>query len=445
MAFGVGAAILMLTVAPATAANASGLQSVPCSGGGTGLIAAINAANTSGGGTINLAPGCTYSLNSYDNAGIGYGYNGLPQIVTPITINGLATTIAGNPGSATPFRIFEVDSPGTLTLQGLTITGGVSPGLGGGIFNAAATVTLNHSRVTGNTASGYGGGGIASATLAPPPVPRLTLNFSQVDNNTATSGASGGGILNAYGTMTLNSSQVHNNTADGEGGGFLNDDGTVRVNFSQVRSNTATGNCDCIAAGGGIGNEGPDATLKLFFSQVNNNASNGLPVTGAGGIANGGVATLTLSQVDGNSAPAQAGGGIQNYGTMTINLSQVNNNSTSGSVAGYGGGIADISLVNVGAPTLPGVLTVNASQVNNNEASYGGGISEGGLCPGSPGAPPVDCAGGIVALTFSQVRGNTALIEGGGISITPGSGVTLKTTFVRNNTPDNCDPSIPGC
>ena len=48
---------------------------VPCAGpgGGTpGLIAAIHAAN-SGGGTITLAPGCTYPLTSADN-----NNNGLP-------------------------------------------------------------------------------------------------------------------------------------------------------------------------------------------------------------------------------------------------------------------------------------------------------------------------------------------------------------------------------
>ena len=59
-ALGGGAAILLAgLLAAAPAAQASTKAPVPCKS--AALIAAINAANSSGGATINLTPGCTYT------------------------------------------------------------------------------------------------------------------------------------------------------------------------------------------------------------------------------------------------------------------------------------------------------------------------------------------------------------------------------------------------
>src|SRR5689334_9859299 len=176
-ALGGGAAILLGGLLAATPAQAAAAGSVPCSP--AALIAAITAANTAGGGTINLAAGCTYRLTSADN-----GENGLPVITTRIGVNGNGATIAGN---SSDFRIFEVDGPGgNLSLQNVTITGG-SADIGGGIENAGGTLTLNHSQVTGNAAT-IAGGGITSATFDPSSVAKLTLNNSSVSNNAQTAG-----------------------------------------------------------------------------------------------------------------------------------------------------------------------------------------------------------------------------------------------------------------
>ena len=64
--------------------------SVPCGGtrgGASGLIAAIKRANAHGGGEINVAQGCTYTLLSgnFDN---GQGATALPLVATRIAING---------------------------------------------------------------------------------------------------------------------------------------------------------------------------------------------------------------------------------------------------------------------------------------------------------------------------------------------------------------------
>ena len=138
----VGLAALMVA-APAVASAAAGSGNVPCTQ--AALVAAINAANAAGGGTINLASGCHYSLSSADNR-----ENGLPVVTTRICVNGNGATIDGT----NTVRVFEVDGPGgNLTLNNLTVTGGSPRTFGGGIENIGGTVTLNHSQVTGNTAT----------------------------------------------------------------------------------------------------------------------------------------------------------------------------------------------------------------------------------------------------------------------------------------------------
>jgi len=430
MASGTGAAVIALTIGQAGVAFAGGSGFVPCggsSGGAAGLVAAISAANSGGGGTINLAPGCTYTLTAANNSNSAnplVGANGLPVITTPVTINGRNTTIARS-SSAAPFRLFEVDGPGgSLTVNNLTLTGGSSPA-GGALLNSEGAVTLNHSRVTGNTAA-MGGGGLASGVVNPNdlgPIGTLTLNFSQVTGNTALSGG-GGGLLNHAGTATLKFSQVTGNTSRGGGGG--------------------------IASGTGNGGTAGGSTLVLFASKVNRNISTGGPMAGAGGLANGGTATISLSQVNGNSAPGAPGGGILNHGTMTITGSQVNGNSAptdGGGNLGDGGGIANFNLDLVaGVPNPPpsGVLTIIASQVNGNSASgVGGGIADVGInTDGSPTAPA-----GALTIKFALIAGNTAGVDGGGLYTSPGSPVSLKASLIIKNQPDNCVPlgTISGC
>src|SRR5215470_16834658 len=83
----------------ASAGAAAVSVSVPCTGpggGADGLVAAINAANNGGGGSINLANGCTYQLAGVDNTDPMAGANGLPVITSSVSVNGRHSTIAGD-------------------------------------------------------------------------------------------------------------------------------------------------------------------------------------------------------------------------------------------------------------------------------------------------------------------------------------------------------------
>jgi hypothetical protein len=483
-ALGSSVGLVVLMAAPMAAFAAPASVNVPCTDQAA-LVAAINAANTAGGGTINLAQGCHYLLGPAGDLGNG---NGLPAVITRITVNGNGATIDGT----NSVRVLEVDGPdGNLSLQNLTITGG-SADIGGGIENVGGTVTLNHTQVTGNTAV-LAGGGIASATFDPASVARLTLNNSAVTGNSqtlvpgppGTGGVGGGGIVNLLGTVTLNSSQVNSNSAQGfagggiasgdymsfsgttsfltlngsqvdgntapnaGGGGIQNLLGTATLNSSQVDRNTSLNGGGISSGPGNGGQPPPTSQLILNKSEVNGNTAiapvpvpqpgEAAPPIAAGGIANGGNATLNSTQVDNNTASFTSGAGIVNHGTMTLNKSEVNGNTAAGSgLAASGGGIINAQ----GPPGTPSTtLTINNSEVNNNRAGgEGGGIANG---TSSPGPPPL--FGGTVTLNHSQVTGNMAP-HGGGIFNFHGT-VTLSKTSVTGNQVDNCESTspIPGC
>jgi hypothetical protein len=469
---GIAAGVTALGLGSASFAAAQ--TTVPCSAGAAGLVAAINAANSAGGGAINLAAGCHYSLTTPDN-----GENGLPVVTSQIAVNGNDATIDGTDS----VRILEVDGPGgSLSLQNVTLTGG-SADFGGAIANVGGTLSLNHSQVTGNTAT-QAGGGIASATFDPSSVAKLTVNQSSVSDNQQTvagqdGGLGGGGILSILGTVTVNHSQVNGNEAQGFVGGgiasgdFMNFSSTssfLTINASQVDGNTAPNaggggvqnllgyatvnnsevNGNVSLNGGGIssgrGGNAPPLTSHLTVnnSRVDGNTATAAPVPGegppfgAGGIANGGDASLNNSEVDNNTASHAAGAGVVNHGSMTVNNSEVNGNIAAGSgPAASGGGI----LNSQGPPgTGSTTLTLNNTAVNNNRAGgNGGGIANGLSFSG------MSLDGGALTLHNSQVTGNSAA-HGGGIFNSGGS-VSLSNTAVTGNSPDNCFPpgTIAGC
>jgi hypothetical protein len=373
---------VVLTVAAAAAllvfsvgAGAAASTNVSCAAGGAGLVAAVNAVNTAGGGSINLDSGCRYSLTSANNS--TFGNTGLPVVVTSVTINGKGATIAGNSSN---FRIVAIDgsSGGALTLNGVTITGGkvsgpMAAGSGGGIADVGGTLTLNNALVTQNSASSAGGG-IAAANGT------VTLNKSEVSWNTVPSaaGSGGGGILSMASTLTVNNSTVDHNSGPGGGG---------------------------IASGNGQGGGSP-SSITLNHSVISFNTASGNPMSGGGGISNGGTLESNNSEIVNNSAPGETGGGLLNHVTAMLNHTVVSGNTAQG---GLGGGIVNAIFFD-GQPTP--TLVLNNSDVTGNSADVGGGI---------------------VNTSFAETA--------------PAGTVTLHHTDVSGNSPNNCVPvgSIAGC
>ncbi|MET8751147.1 hypothetical protein ABZW32_13755 [Streptomyces sp. NPDC004667] len=264
-----GAAALVGTVvAPASAAP------IPVACSEAALNSAITTAN-SGGGTLVLFPGCTYTLTAP-----------LPTISANVVIDGRVATITRS-ATAPDFGILRVNNTGNLDIRNIIISNGAA------------------------TASGDFGGGIRNDGT-------LRVSQSIIKNNRAQ--FSGGIGNNSGATTTVVGSLITKNTALHNGGGLAND-GTMVINQSTISDNTAA------ERGGGVANDG---TLQITQSVLNGNAANG-PTGIGGGIANFGSAaastTLTRTIVTGNRATTTAGGVYNNTGTVTSTASVIAHNT----------------------------------------------------------------------------------------------------------------------
>ncbi|MCA9209915.1 MAG: hypothetical protein KDA55_16260, partial [Planctomycetales bacterium] len=138
--------------------------------------AIIRANNTPGADTINLNAG-TYTL-SISGDGENMAQTGDLDITDELTITGEGVTIsANNLGD----RVFDVRPDASLTLDGLTITGGMATN-GGGIRNEGTLVVMG-SVLTNNTATNDGGA-IWNASSG-----SLTIRNTTIVNNSAVDGA----------------------------------------------------------------------------------------------------------------------------------------------------------------------------------------------------------------------------------------------------------------
>src|SRR5262245_6842534 len=234
--------LILGTLQPVSAADffcASG--DVPC------LIAAVNNANgMPGEHVITLDPGI-YSLQ------IAIGGNGLPSISGSIRIQASAddppTVIERDPSAAQAFRIFDVSVGGNLSLSGLTLQRGISPGLfsPGAILNRGVT-SLQDSVVTGNS----GAAGVITNIG--------TLKLFRTIVTDKFGGHLAGGIFNELGgTALIEFSTIAHNAADGSGGIF--NQGVLVVRNSSIIFNGSGGT----GVGAGIGNSGH---LEIISSTI---------------------------------------------------------------------------------------------------------------------------------------------------------------------------------
>ncbi len=172
-----------------------------------GLINDIAAANGNGqaSNTIVLAASSVYALTqnsvTQSNNAPGFGLDGLPTISSNLTIQGNDATIERGALQAS-FRLLDVSGGSDVTLENLTLEGGLTQGgaggagyygggggagLGGAIFNQGA-LTLIDVTLTGNAAQG-GDGGAVSVTG---PVSGSAGGMDQADSNGSGGFGSGG-------------------------------------------------------------------------------------------------------------------------------------------------------------------------------------------------------------------------------------------------------------
>lgn len=194
----------------------------------------------------------------------------------------------------------------------------------------------------------------------------------------ATSGETGGGVVVGSGVLNLRNCYITGNEGnDGAGGGAINSYATTNILGCRINNNTSGGG----DGQGGAIHIGGSGVVKMTNGTVDNNTA------GWGGgfdIDAGGSLTLQGTQVEGNTAVHQ-GGGIDNNGSLSVTGARVSKNTA----GAEGGGIIQ-----------NGSATLSNSFVVRNQSTGG--------------------------------KGN-----GGGIYVTSGHTVTLNSTPVIHNTPDN--------
>jgi CSLREA domain-containing protein len=238
-----------VAVAPAFAASIvvnSLADSAPANDGICTLREAITAANldtASGAAAGECGAGSGADAITFGVGGPITLASALPAITTDLSIAGAgAITVSG----ASAYQLFVITA-GTVTLSGLTITGGAAAN-GGGIFNDGGTLTVTNSTISGNLANVLGGG-IANAGGT------VTVTNSTISGNSA---SVGGGLV-GEGTEILVNAIVAGNTASVAPDGFGVEVGTTSV-FGVPGGKTLA---DILVPAGLANNGGPTQTIAL--------------------------------------------------------------------------------------------------------------------------------------------------------------------------------------
>jgi hypothetical protein len=431
------------TVAPGTP-DASTVTA--CTATGTGAFScanvrsAIAAAEQDSGSTVQLSAGI-YPVST--------GQLTITQGTFTIAGAGSAqTTLAQHAAS----RVVRVDAPASVTLSGLTVTGGVqltvtsacigSPEAeGGGILNLG-TLTLTDVDVSLNKAIGADGSATGEQGIS----------------------ASGGGICNA-GSLTMLSSTVDGNLAKGGagaagsgtdsgaeggfgyGGGIANSStGTLAIHNSTVSENEAVGGAGGTVTGSGVGGIGGSGWGGGI--QDNGNPNSVTSISGSritGNEARGGSAPDS-PQASGQTGGYAFGGAMQLLGPASISGSAISGNIALGGDGGGGhgsGNHAGPGGTAQGGVEAQGPLTVATSSFTDNT------VTSGAPGPATAGASPEPAGQAVAgALAYDSVTtiqsstfaGNRAAappgatgsqVFGGAIEIGAKSSI-VNTTIVGN-------------
>ena len=258
-------------------------------------------------------------------------------------------------GGKPKHRIFKVEAGKTLTLQNLTLTGGVAEGtgeagFGGGVYANGGTVNITNCTVKGNSAKNGGGVYVKGAGAT------LTMSGGKISANKAVTdpsapsgqkGGAGGGIFIATGAkLTISggtvggSSDAEGNSAAIGGGIYLMDNGAkAEMTGGSITHNKAG------KSGGGV-----------YISDYNSNPRS--------------LFTLKGGIISYNTA--KNGGGITAFGDFNMDGGSIEENTAIGDPdpslnLGTGGGI----------DLVAATMNMTGGEIKNNHAKRGGGVSIG--------------------------------------------------------------------
>ena len=388
---------------------------VPCASGGTGtdmltLNIDINTADADASpSTVTLGAGCTYAIGA--PFGLKVGGDGSPTYFQPVTNN---VTIVGNGATlvmnnSQPQRFFFVLPGGTLTLQNLTLRGGIARGADGG--NADG-----NSPAPGGSYSGLGGAVFNTGSFITDEV--------TFDSNQAIGGNGGcptnGGAGGAGGA--------------GIGGALFSAGSSVAISRSLFKNNSAIGgmngpaqNCSfaSTSAGGGGGGKGGSGGLGVGAAGTN------------GGYGGGGGSAGFAGE------PGAGGFGGGAGGRSGVNGEFGGSGASGGFAGGSGAGLGGAVFIEFASGS-----TVLSNDTFSTNAASGGTANDGGDA-GSGAGGGLFVHAGTVTVAFDTFFGNTATGgavinefnqqnggdgEGGGIYVHAGATLNIGHALVSGNT-----------
>jgi hypothetical protein len=363
------------------------------------LIADINAANTAGGSnTIALVAGKTFTLTtamSNNSSGVA-GYNGLPVILANdnLTIQGNGDMILRS-ATAPAFRLLAVAPGAALTLENLTLKGGLA---GAGSYDIGP-----------GPDTGAAGGAIYSAGA-------LTLSGVTVTGNSAVGWVYLGGDYGGWGQP-------------GEGGGIYSEGSLALEAGTVITNNSAVGFNNGIGRGGGVYVAGIASLTGVTLSYNTAKGGDYGQAGGWGGSGEGGALFVT-------------------YGGTTATAVTLSNDILSFNTAVGGKGKSNGGEGQGGAVYVMGyaAVTMTSDTLSSNSAVGGGGSTPGEALGGAVYVG--DYSTHLVTLRDCAISGNSAqtskssksLAEGGGIYIASTAIVYLD-AFTLANTINNKDSS----
>jgi hypothetical protein len=412
--FGLTVVALLVFAAPA-AAQTFTVTNTSDSGvlGDGSLRGEIRAANAAAGpDAVAFAPGLSGTIT--------LGVSGL-VVQGPTTVEGPGPAVLTVNQTAGGHRVLQVNltEPGTVSVSGLTLSGGETTGPGGDLEydeeGEAATLIVSDCVITEGTAEDYGGG---IASFGAP----LTLRGSVVTENAADSG---GGIWTGGHDMpfTIEDSTISGNESVGAGGGL---NGEVEGGgHDSIVGSTIAGNRSEDNGGGGYFSLGDETSITVANSTVTENISEG---DGGGFEFNTGEAVQAIvedSTIAGNHGGSLLGeaGGVQAFGATPQTLvDTIVADNTGGQPDIYGPWAAAFSLI--GDPTggklaesVPGSDLIGLDPQLGPLADNGGPTET--MAP-APTSPVVNKGGGAIS---TDQRGDLrpVLYPGVGLSTAAGA------------------------
>ena len=352
--------------------------------------------------------------------------NGAISVTTRLTIkgSGLAPVLNAdkNTGGKPGHRIFTVENGGKLTLENITLTGGMATGTstapldekcGGGIFvKAGCKAKLKNCTIKNCKATNFGGGICSEGELT---LDGGTIGGSLPNANKAMLG--GGICIQKNGSLTLKTTTISGNEADYGGAICVRESGSVSMESGFLMKNKAT------ISGGGVDVD-DSASFEMTGGEIKTNEAN----SGGGGVfAHSGTFTLSGSaSIESNTAKGRNGGGIyvDSTGTLVIKGGSIESNmatKTEGGV-GNGGGVYVY-----GYGDLKGKLNMIGGSIERNGAG-----KEGSNYYGSGGGVYIE--GGTFTMTGGEIKTNNAK-NGGGVALDKGGTLELSGSGkIINNT-----------